>query len=172
MKILDTNIFKTKIKFTYAPALIWRDPLCFVAFGFGVGAIPLAPGTFGTLLAIPFWLLLVKLPLWLYLFVVLASFAIACWICEKASAKIGEHDHAGMVIDEIVGFWITMIAVPAKWHWIILGFLLFRVFDMLKPWPIHIADQRIGGGFGIMFDDLLAALYAGFCLQVLLFFFH
>jgi len=156
------------MKLNKAPKIIWQKPLQFIAFGFGVGAIPVAPGTFGTLVAIPmYYWLLSPLPVWLYISLVTVLFILACWLCDICSKEIGVHDHGGMVIDEIIGYFITMIAVPPEWKYMLAGFLLFRLFDIWKPWPINLADQHIKGGFGVMFDDLLAALVSCLCLHIL-----
>ncbi len=96
------------------------------------------------------------------------AFAIGVYLCGYTSRALGEHDHSGIVWDEFVGFWITMIAVPATWQWILAGFVLFRLFDIVKPWPVKVADAKMKGGFGIMFDDVLAALYALVGLQIAL----
>jgi len=148
-------------------ARVFRDPIHFLALGFGAGCAPKAPGTFGTLAAIPLYLLAQPLPLWAYLLLTTLGFIVGIWICDRAARDLGVHDHPAIVWDEVVGYFVTMIAAPAGWLWIVIGFVLFRVFDILKPWPIRRADQRIGGGFGIMFDDLLAAGYAWLVLQAL-----
>mgnify|MGYP001827263967 CR=1 FL=1 len=139
---------------------ILRDPVHWLAFGIGSGCMPAAPGTFGTLVAIPLYLLVQGLPLWIYLAVTLLLFIAGVWICGKTSEKLGVHDHSGIVWDEIVGYLVTMIAAPAGWVWIVIGFILFRIFDILKPWPIGVADKKLSGGFGIMFDDVIAGLFA------------
>jgi phosphatidylglycerophosphatase A len=151
---------------TKIPPRLLRNPLHFLSLGFGSGLSPFAPGTFGTLAAVPLYLLLAQLPLTYYLLAVLAAFAIGVYLCGYTSAALGEHDHSGIVWDEFVGFWITMIAVPATWQWILAGFVLFRLFDIVKPWPVKVADAKMKGGFGIMFDDVLAALYALIGLQI------
>jgi len=150
-----------------SPRLL-RNPLHFLSLGFGSGLSPFAPGTLGTLFAIPPYLLLAQLPLAYYLLAILVAFAIGVYLCGYTSRALGEHDHSGIVWDEFVGFWITMIAVPATWQWILAGFVLFRLFDIVKPWPVKVADQKMKGGFGIMFDDVLAALYALVGLQIAL----
>lgn len=150
-----------------SPRLL-RNPLHFLSLGFGSGLAPFAPGTLGTLFAIPPYLLLAKLPLAYYLLAILVAFAIGIYLCGYTSRALGEHDHSGIVWDEFVGFWITMIAVPATWQWILAGFVLFRLFDIVKPWPVKVADEKMKGGFGIMFDDVLAALYALVGLQIAL----
>jgi len=89
-----------------------------------------------------------------------AGFGVGVYLCQYTSDALGVHDHSAIVWDEIVGYWITMTAVPLAWQWILLGFMLFRLFDIVKPWPVKLADKRMKGGFGIMFDDVLAGLYA------------
>ena len=137
----------------------------FLAFGFGSGAAPKAPGTFGTLAAIPLYLLLAQLPLWAYGVVLVVTFALGVYLCGQASKDMGVHDHGGIVWDEFVGFWITMFALPFHWAWIIAGFALFRFFDIIKPWPIKWFDQRVHGGLGIMIDDVIAGIFALAILQ-------
>ena len=143
------------------------SPIHLLSLGFGSGLSSYAPGTMGTLVAIPLYLLLSRLELWPYLIVVTAGFLLGIYVCDKTSKALGVHDHSGIVWDEIIGYWITMIAIPAvTWQWILAGFILFRFFDIVKPWPVKIADKRVPGGFGIMFDDLLAGLYALACIQI------
>jgi len=153
---------------TRIPARLLRNPLHLLSLGLGSGLSPRAPGTCGTLVAVPLYLLLVQLPLTYYLVAVLLAFIAGVYLCGYTSAALGVHDHGGIVWDEFVGFWITMIAVPATWQWILAGFVLFRLFDIVKPWPVKVADARMKGGFGIMFDDVLAALYALAILQIAL----
>lgn len=150
-----------------SPRLL-RNPLHLLSLGFGSGLAPVAPGTFGTLVAVPFYLLLAQLSLPWYLLAVNLGFAIGVYICQYTSDALGVHDHGGIVWDEFVGYWITMIAVPFAWQWILLGFVLFRGFDIVKPWPVKIADKKIKGGFGIMLDDVLAGLYALACMHLVL----
>jgi phosphatidylglycerophosphatase A len=138
-----------------------------LAFGFGAGCSPKAPGTMGTLLAIGFYLPLSHLPLGLYALAVAAISVVGVWICDTASRDLGVHDHPGIVWDEIAGFLITMLAAPPGWLWIGIGFALFRLFDIWKPWPIGWLDRRVSGGFGIMLDDIVAGILAAICLQVL-----
>jgi len=148
-------------------AELLRHPALLLAFGFGSGLSPKAPGTFGTLAAIPVYLLLRELSLVAYLAAVVGAFLLGVFICEVASRKLKVHDHGGIVWDEMVGYWLTMVMAPSAWYWMIIGFGLFRVFDILKPWPVSIADKKVSGGLGIMFDDVLAAVYACLCLQIL-----
>jgi len=148
-----------------APRSVWRNPIHFLAFGFGSGAMPFAPGTFGTLAALPIYWLMLPLSLWAYLVVVLMMALVGIWLCHVTSRDLGVHDHAGIVWDEIVGYLITMIAAPSGWQWIVAGFVLFRFFDIIKPWPIGWVDRRVHGGLGIMLDDVLAAILAWAVLQ-------
>lgn len=138
----------------------------FLALGFGSGKAPFAPGTFGTLVAIPIYLLLRELTPLLYALVVVAMFVLGVWVCQVTELDIGEHDHASIVWDEIVGYLITMFMAPVGWVWIVAGFLLFRLFDIWKPFPIRALERRIQGGLGNMLDDVLAAVYALVCIQM------
>ena len=148
----------------------------FLAYGFGAGLAPKAPGTFGTLVAVPLWFLLawaVPDPI-LYLLICAALFVAGCWICGESARLLGLHDAAGIVFDEIVGFFITafpLLGMPfdlALALWVLAAFVLFRFFDIVKPWPIRWLDRQVHGGFGIMIDDLVAALFAAGCLYGLL----
>ncbi len=145
-----------------------RNPRHLLSLGFGSGLAPVAPGTFGTLVAVPLYLLLAQLSLPWYLLVVAIAFGVGVYLCQYTSDALGVHDHGGIVWDEFVGYWITMIAVPLAWQWILLGFVLFRVFDIVKPWPVKVADVKMKGGFGIMLDDVLAGLYALACMHLAL----
>ncbi|MBU2965744.1 phosphatidylglycerophosphatase A [Amphritea sp. 2_MG-2023] len=150
-----------------APPSVWRNPIHFLAFGLGSGASPWAPGTAGTLAAIPLYLLIQPLALPWYAAVLLVTFVVGIYLCGKTSADMGVHDHGGIVWDEFVGYWITMFAAPPGWLWIVIGFVLFRLFDILKPWPISWADKQVAGGMGIMLDDVLAGVMALAVLQLL-----
>ena len=142
-----------------------KNPVHFLAFGFGSGLAPKAPGTFGTLAAIPLWWLAVQLPWWGYGLVLLAVIAVGPYLCGRTATDLGVHDHGGIVWDEIAGYLLTMLLVPASWYAAVAGFLLFRLFDIAKPWPIGWIDRQVKGGTGIMVDDLVAAVYAWLCLQ-------
>jgi phosphatidylglycerophosphatase A len=146
---------------------VWRDPAYFIAFGFGSGLMPIAPGTWGTLVAIPIYLLMVQLPPFLYLLLVAVGFFLGVWVCNKVSRELGVHDYAGIVWDEVVGYLLTMFLVPAGPVSILLGFCLFRLFDILKPFPIRWVDKHVHGGLGIMLDDVIAAIPAFVILQLL-----
>ncbi len=146
---------------------IWSNPLHLVAFGFGSGTAPVAPGTFGTMVGVLFYLPFQHLHWASYLLVVVVAFLVGIQICGRTANDIGVHDHPGIVWDEMVGYWVTMIAAPEGWFWIVTGFVLFRIFDIFKPWPIRAIDKGVSGGMGIMLDDLLAAVYAAICLQLI-----
>ncbi|MFV0278205.1 MAG: phosphatidylglycerophosphatase A [Parahaliea sp.] len=147
------------------PPRPFRNPVQFLAFGFGSGLSPRAPGTVGTLVAVPLYLLLAPLSLAVYSAIVVAAFVLGVFLCGHASRQLGVHDHGGIVWDEFVGYWIAMWAAPQGWLWVVLGFVLFRLFDILKPWPIGWLDRRVHGGLGIMIDDVVAGLMAWGCLQ-------
>ncbi|MNC51566.1 Phosphatidylglycerophosphatase A [compost metagenome] len=119
-----------------------------------------APGTWGTLVGLLFVPLLQLLPHWGYGLILLLGSLFGFWLCGKVSRDLGVHDHGGIVWDEIVGIWITLWLVPPGWHWLLAGFVLFRVLDILKPWPISWVDRHVHGGVGIMLDDLLAGVGA------------
>ncbi|PIW62452.1 phosphatidylglycerophosphatase A [Shewanella sp. CG12_big_fil_rev_8_21_14_0_65_47_15] len=144
-----------------------KNPVHFLALGFGSGLAAKAPGTFGTLAAIPLYLLMAQLPLTWYLGLTLLSVLAGVYICDKAAKDMGVHDHGAIVWDEVAGLLITMIAAPAGWIWLAVGFGLFRFFDIIKPWPIRWLDAKVEGGFGIMIDDVLAGVFAFIGLQIL-----
>ena len=151
-----------------APSSVWRNPIHFLAFGLGSGAAPWAPGTVGTAAAvIPYLLWFQYWSTGWFLALIVVTFVVGVWLCEKTSEDLGVHDHSGIVWDEFVGYWLTMFLAPQGWEWALVGFVLFRFFDVLKPWPVKWADRRVAGGFGIMVDDLLAGVYAWIVLQVL-----
>ena len=135
-------------------------PLHWLPFGLGVGLLPLAPGTWGSLLAVLLFLLLPPLELALHLALAVVGFALGVWLCGLSARRLGVHDHPGIVLDEVVAMWATLAAVPRTALWSGLAFLAFRVMDIWKPWPIREADHRIPGGLGIMLDDALAAAFA------------
>ena len=146
------------------------NPIHGLAFGLGSGLAPFAPGTFGTLVAIPFYLLLQPLSLSVYLGVLLLLIVVSIYICGESARQLKTHDHSGIVLDEICGYLVTMIWVPYSWLWLVLGFLLFRLFDIWKPWPIGLVDRKVQGGLGIVIDDVLAGVFAAMCLQLAILF--
>ena len=156
---------------TPLPRPDWRNPIHLAAFGFGSGAPLTAPGTWGTLAALLPYLLLRDLSLTYYLGAIAISFWVGVYLCDKTSKDIGVHDHGGIVWDEFVGLWIALILVPPGWQWVLLGFVLFRFFDIVKPQPIKWLDSHVSGGFGIMIDDVLAGVFALATLQGVAYFF-
>ena len=147
------------------PQLLLHPVDC-LALGFGSGLVPRAPGTAGTLVAIPLYLLLQNLSLQLYVPLVVGLFLLGIPICTHTARRLGVHDHPGIVWDEIVGYLLTMTFAPPGWQWVVAGFVLFRLFDIVKPWPIGWCDRKVTGGFGIMLDDLLAGVMAAAVLQL------
>jgi len=149
------------------PGLNLANPIHLLAFGFGAGVMPKAPGTWGTLVAVPIFLLLQDVSLPVYLGVLSGMTALGIWLCGVTARDLEVHDHPGIVWDEIVGYLITMIVAPGGWLWVATGFVLFRLFDIFKPWPIRVVDKGVAGGIGIMLDDVLAGLMALCSLQLL-----
>lgn len=147
-------------------ARLRRNPVLLLAFGFGSGLAKKAPGTCGTLVAIPIYLLLQPLSLLSYMLVVVAMFACGVWICGRAAKLLEVHDHPGIVWDEFCGLLVTMLAAPPGWWWLVAGFFVFRFFDIVKPWPIRYVDRTVHGGLGIMLDDVLAGLCSFAVLQL------
>ncbi|NQZ87008.1 MAG: phosphatidylglycerophosphatase A [Colwellia sp.] len=143
------------------------NPIHFLALGFGSGLLPKAPGTFGTLAAIPLYLLLSPSSMSIYLAVVIVMSIAGIYICGKAAEDAGVHDHGAIVWDEIVGFLITMFLVPLSWQSVVVGFVLFRIFDIFKPWPISFIDKNVHGGLGIMLDDIIAGFAALVCMHII-----
>ncbi len=135
-------------------------PQGLLAFGFGSGLARYAQGTVGTVAAIPCAILLKSLPSILYWPVLLVLFLLGIYICGATAARLGKHDPRGIVWDEMVGYWLTIAFLPTQWTWWLAAFVLFRLFDILKPWPICLSERLFKGGLGIMVDDIIAALYA------------
>lgn len=146
---------------------VFSSPAIFTAFGFGSGLFPKAPGTAGTLVAIPFAVMLSKLPFWAEISVIIVMFAFGVWLCGHVADELGVHDHSGIVWDEIVGYLIAVLFVPHTPLWWLLGFAFFRFFDIVKPWPIREMDHRISGGLGIMLDDVVAGIFSAVCLALI-----
>lgn len=146
---------------------VFSNPVHFLAAGFGAGLAPKAPGTAGTVVAVPIYLLLdAYLGTDAYLVVTLLLFLAGIFICGYTAQSIGLEDPKSVVWDEIVGYLVAMAWAPLGWLWMALGFALFRLFDIWKPWPIRWLDQRVKGGFGIMLDDLVAGLFACLVLNL------
>lgn len=152
----------------------WRHPVLFFAFGFGSGLARKAPGTWGSLAALPCFVALSFLPPLFYWAFIVAATLFGFWVCGAAARLMNVHDHESIVWDEFVGQWLalTVLLPVSVWNgqtllWMLLGFGLFRFFDILKPWPISWVDRHVHGGFGIMLDDLLAGVFAGIVLAVI-----
>ncbi|MGI9310523.1 MAG: phosphatidylglycerophosphatase A family protein [bacterium] len=145
-----------------------RSPVHFFAFGFGVGFAPRAPGTCGALVALPFVPLLHALGPFGYGVAVALAVVVGVRLCARAADALEAHDHPAIVWDEMVGLWIALAFIPLSWSAAALGFALFRLFDIAKPWPISLLDRRVGGGLGIMLDDIAAGVLANLALRLLL----
>lgn len=143
------------------PLVALRDPFVFFATGFGAGLLRPAPGTWGSALALPFAWALSLLPLAPRLGLVLASAVIGVWICGRAAERLGVEDHGGIVWDEMAGIWFALALLPVDLYSALLAFGFFRLFDIAKPWPVSWADREVGGGLGVMLDDLIAGVLAG-----------
>ena len=139
----------------------------FLAFGLGSGLSRFAPGTMGTIVAIPFAPLVKSLPPVGYWSLLGALFLAGIWLCGVTAKRLGKHDPGGIVWDEMVGYWLTIAFIPLHWPWLLLAFVLFRIFDILKPWPIKFTERLFEGGLGIMADDILAAAYAILVMAVI-----
>ena len=153
----------------YRERVSLKNPAHFCALGFGSGLIPVMPGTFGSLAAIPLLLLTLALPVWLYIVITAVIAVLGIYVCGKTATDMQVHDHGSIVWDEVAGMFCTFILVPLTPIHLLAGFVLFRIFDILKPWPIFIIDKRLHGGTGIMLDDLLAGFMACISLHAILF---
>jgi phosphatidylglycerophosphatase A len=140
--------------------------LLLIATGFGVGYSPIIPGTLGTLIAIPVYYLLSNIQSPIYEITLIGFFFLSVWISENAEIFFGKKDDQRIVIDEMMGFLITMLWVPKVTHFIVIGFFLFRLFDILKPFPIRHLEKRLKGGFGVVLDDVMAGVYANIILHL------
>ena len=161
-----------KLSTTQRAALL-SDPAAWIACGFGSGLSPIAPGTAGSLAALLPWFALRELSWPGYLAVIMLAFALGLWACARVVDKLRIEDPAFVVWDEFVGQWIALMPllwVPFRWWLLAVGFALFRLFDIVKPWPVSWADRRVKGGFGVMLDDVLAGIYAAIVVVVLTYF--
>lgn len=147
-------------------ARILLQPVQLLAFGFGTGLSPWAPGTAGTVLALPFAWLMMDWPMPWRAAAVAAAFVCGVYVCGASARRLGMHDYPGIVFDEITAMLLVALVLPKHPLWLAGGFVLFRFFDIVKPWPIRDLDHRLKGGIGIMLDDLMAAVYAMACLRV------
>ncbi|MDD3650293.1 phosphatidylglycerophosphatase A [Immundisolibacter sp.] len=149
-------------------AALLRDPACALALGFGAGLAPRAPGTCGALLGLPLAAALTRLPVAMAVLVLGLLSVLGVWCCARAGQRLGVSDHPAIVWDEVIGMALALLAVPFGWWQYLLGFALFRLFDILKPWPVGALDRQVGGGLGVMLDDLAAGVLAGVTLQLAL----
>ena len=146
------------------------NPIHLLAVGLGSGMSPIMPGTMGSAMAIPLWLLFDGLQPYLYWVLIVVAFIFGCFLCQKTSDDTQTHDSGHIVWDEFVGMWITLFFIPQiSVLWIAIAFVAFRVFDMAKPWPIRWFDKRVPGGFGIMVDDVIAAIFSSLTVYALTF---
>ncbi|WIG54290.1 MAG: Phosphatidylglycerophosphatase A [Rhodanobacteraceae bacterium] len=147
---------------------LMSHPAGWIATALGAGLSPKAPGTAGSLVALlPWWFLLRDLSIGWYVVVLGAGFLLGVWACEVSDRRLGMHDQGALVWDEVIGMWITLFAAPRPWWWMVIGFALFRLFDIWKPWPVRWADRRVHGGLGVMLDDVVAGVYALIVLQLI-----
>lgn len=162
------NLRKYQKKVARPPQTIWTNPIHFIGCGFGFGTFPYFPGTIGTLISIPLIFLLSHTPLWFYLTACVILFLFGVYCCGITNRDFGTDDHPAAVFDEFATFPVAMIAIPTTWYFLLIAFLLFRFFDIVKPWPIRWVDKNVHGGFGVMLDDLLAAFATLIIMQFIL----
>ncbi len=146
--------------------LVWSNPWHYLSCGLGSGLLPRMPGTWGSLVAIPFFAVFSKLPLWQYGILLVFTFGIGVILCGFSEKAFRKKDHSSIVWDEMVGMWITLCCAPLRWDVLIVGFILFRVFDIFKPWPISWLQKHLPGGWGVMVDDAAAGVVAWVLLQL------
>lgn len=157
---------------------IFRNPVYLLAYGFGSGLLPRAPGTAGTIVGVIVYLLLTPVAAWLYAVITVVLFAVGILISGHTARRLGVEDPGAVNWDEVVGYLVTMLLIPHHWNtpeawlWILVGFVLFRFFDILKPWPIRWLDRNVKGGFGIMLDDVAAGLVSAILLYIAYTLFH
>ena len=150
-----------------APHSIWTNPIHYIACGFGIGCIPIIPGTFATVAGIGLSLILAQLNLVSICVVLLILNILGIWLCGKTNRDFGCKDHPAACYDEIVTFPICMIGIPMTARYIFIAFILFRILDIFKPQPIRFIDKNVTGGLGVMLDDFVAALITLSCMHFL-----
>jgi len=165
---LNKNNSKKVMKNAPIPkGFLLESPAHFAALGFGTGLSRFAPGTVGTIVGLPLFLLIRNLDLIVQLALLAGLFVLGCHICDVAGKALGVADHGGIVWDEIVAYALVLVTVPQHWGWWLAAFVVFRFFDIIKPAPIDWLDKRFKNGFGVMVDDLMAAAYAIGVLSVI-----
>ncbi len=153
----------------YRERVSMKNPVHFMALGFGSGLVPVMPGTFGSLAAIPLLLFAAALNTTMFIAVTVIFCVIGIYFCGKTAEDMQVHDHGSIVWDEVAGMFVTFLFLPLSWPYLVAGFVLFRLYDILKPWPIGIIDKRLHGGTGIMLDDILAGVMACLSLHLITF---
>ena len=149
------------------PNSIWSNPIHFIACGFGIGALPIMPGTWATLFSILLYLIISPLSTFTYLLICIALTVVGAWLCGKTNRDFNEKDHVGVCFDEIATFPICLIGIPCTWYYILMAFVLFRLLDIFKPFPISFLEENLEGGWGAMLDDVAAALATLFVLHII-----
>lgn len=144
---------------------LWKYPIHFLAYGFGTGLMPFAPGTFGSLVGVALFWFMAPMAAGPYAALVVVMFVAGIYICGTTANDVGAVDPGFIVYDEVVGFLVAMYLMPADWRWIAAGFVIYRVFDIWKPFPIHNVEHVLGLGSGIMADDVIAGIYTLIILQ-------
>lgn len=148
---------------------VFKNPIHCIACGFGIGLLP-APGTFGTLFGLFIAWLIHPLPIVAYVVIVILLNLLGIWLCGRTNHDFGTEDHPAAVFDEIAAFPIVMIGIPFHWYYVLLGFVLFRFFDIFKPGPIGWIEKKVTGGVGVMLDDIAAALASLVILWIVFYF--
>lgn len=149
------------------PASALREPVHFLALGFGSGLAPVAPGTFGSVVGLVLALAIAPFGFTVAVAAAVIASVAGVWICGESARRLGVHDHPAIVWDEVAGMLIVMLAAPKTWWGALVAFALFRLFDVWKPWPIREVDHGLKGGAGIMLDDIMAALMAAATLLLI-----
>jgi phosphatidylglycerophosphatase A len=138
---------------------LWKYPVHFLAYGLGTGLVPVAPGTAGSLVGVALFWLMAPLSALYYAAITVVLWVAGLFICGQTARDLGAHDPGAIVWDEIVGFLVAMYLIPRDWRWVLAGFVLYRLFDIWKPYPIRMVERGLGVGTGIMADDVVAGVY-------------
>lgn len=146
---------------------VWQDPVVFIASGFGLGLMPVTPGSFATLGGLIVYFCIYHWPWWAYLAIFLLVTWLAIYLSDKLSKAYQLHDPTVVCLDEFSGILVTLFLVPPTWPYILAGFLLFRLFDIWKPWLVGIVDKSMDSGFGMVLDDIIAGIFAWIILQAI-----